>query len=169
MKSESIKQDTCTYVLTVSGKQPLFSVGHWQNVCKKLAGILIFFYLEENRSNKSDELAALGKFLIFVDDELEKEKREKGRKRASAASSKDRRRRREGEESNAFPTKPCMWFLLARCISCCIFKNTILWREAPHVLGVPVPVDLPHSNGSSRPAKNIFSSKIDLQYLPVQS
>ena len=57
MKSESIKQDTCTYVLTVSGKQPLFSVGHWQNVCKKLAGILIFFYLEENRSNKSDELA----------------------------------------------------------------------------------------------------------------
>ena len=111
----------------------------------------------------------IGKFLIFVDDELEKEKREKGRKRASAASSKDRRRRREGEESNAFPTKPCMWFLLARCISCCIFKNTILWREAPHVLGVPVPVDLPHSNGSSRPAKNIFSSKIDLQYLPVQS
>ena len=50
----------------VSGKQPLFSVGHWQNVCKKLAGILIFFYLEENRSNKSDELAgSLAQKLAF--------------------------------------------------------------------------------------------------------
>ena len=32
--------------------------GLWKNVFKKLAGTLIFFYLEENSTNKSDELAS---------------------------------------------------------------------------------------------------------------
>ena len=55
--------------------------------------------------------SSCGKFLIFVDDELEKEKREKGRK----SERSEQKRRREGEreeESNTFPIKPCIWFLL---------------------------------------------------------
>ena len=40
----------------------------------------LFFSIDKNKSNKSDELAASGKFLILVDDELEKKKRKKREK-----------------------------------------------------------------------------------------
>ena len=79
------------------------------------ADMLVWHELRSNEQNEARAMRACkqasGKFLIFVDDELEKEKREKGRK----SERSEQKRRREGEreeESNTFPIKPCIWFLL---------------------------------------------------------
>ena len=59
-------------------------------------------------SNKSDELAAQGKFLIFVDGELEKKRERERKKKASEASRENEtkgREKKEGKTTNAYITR----------------------------------------------------------------
>ena len=59
-------------------------------------------------SNKSDELASEGKFLILVDDELEKKRERERKKKASEASRENEtkgREKKEGKTTNAYITR----------------------------------------------------------------